>query len=429
MLIITLFVNINTPIPNNLAQFLYFFKRSFYLLSRLIILLLIFFSSTLLAQSPRVSAQADIELFVRQGCPYCAQAETFLHQLKREQTTLTIIIHDIAQDNNALQRLQLLARELHVNTVRVPAFYVSGQLIIGYSDEINTGQWIKSLVKNHAPAKLTNTINNNAGSCEAGQSLSCEAEKKDPQVQIPIKQHTSLDFFGYPLTLEKAGLPLFTIAMGLLDGFNPCSMWVLLLMISLLAPLANRGRMLAIAGTFVLVEGVAYFIFMAAWLNLFLLIGLSRISQIIIALIALLAGLLNLKDFLHYRWGFSLSIPDSAKPKIYVRMRAILQARSLYGAIIGVALLAILVQLVEFLCTSGFPALFTRILTLQQLNSVSYYAYLVLYNVAYLFDDIIILGIGVITLSQRRLQEKEGRFLKLLSAVVMLSLGIYLLLT
>jgi len=216
--------------------------------------------------------------------------------------------------------------------------------------------------------------------------------------------------------------------MGLLDGFNPCSLWVLMLMISLLASMNDRMRMFAIAGTFVAVEGIVYFIFMAAWLNLFLLIGLSRFSEIAIASIALLAGLINLKDFWFSGTCLSLSIPDSAKPGIYARIRQILQAQNLTGALLGAVLLALLVQIVEFMCTSGFPALYTRILTLQQLSAMSFYGYLLLYNLAYMLDDIIILAIGIVTLSQRRLQEKEGRWLKLISGLVMVGIGVYLIL-
>ncbi len=201
-----------------------------------------------------------------------------------------------------------------------------------------------------------------------------------------------------------------------------------MLMISLLASMNDRIRMFAIAGTFVAVEGLVYFIFMAAWLNLFLLIGLSRFSEIAIATIALLAGLINLKDFAFFGQGVSLSIPDAAKPDIYARIRQILQAQNLIGALIGAVVLAILVQIVEFMCTSGFPALYTRILTLKQLSSMSYYGYLLLYNLAYMFDDMIILAIGIITLSQRRLQEKEGRRLKLISGLVMVGIGVYLIL-
>lgn len=388
-----------------------------------LIMLLILFSinTPSFAQTINSAQHTDIEVFVREGCPHCKQAESFLEKLKIEQANLTIIIHDVSTDKQALQQLQTLAQQLKVNNVRVPAFYINGQLIVGYSDETSTGQWIKdALIQQISPSSIKSSDN---GSCEAVESLSCEAPT--PPV---ISQKFNINFLGQSLSLDDIGLPLFTLAMGLLDGFNPCSMWVLILMISLLAPLGNRKRMLIIAGTFVAVEGIAYFMFMAAWLNLFLLIGLSRISEIIIALIALVAGLINLKDFFRYGWGVSLSIPASAKPNIYAQIRRILQAQSLFAAIIGVIILALLVQIVEFLCTSGFPALFTRILTLKQLDSVGYYSYLLLYNVAYIFDDILVLTIGVITLSQKRLQEKEGRWLKLISGLVMVALAIYLLL-
>ncbi len=232
--------------------------------------------------------------------------------------------------------------------------------------------------------------------------------------------------FGRTVSLDAVGLPLFTVIMGLLDGLNPCSMWVLILMISLLAPLHDRRRMLAVAGTFVFVEGVAYFAFMAAWLNLFLFIGLSRTSEYVLGALAIVAGLINLKDFFAFGWGVSLSIPDAAKPGIYARMRRILHADSLVAALVGTVILAVLVQLVELLCTSGFPALFTRILTLRKLEGASYYAYLLLYDAAYMLDDVIVLAIGVVTLSGRRMQEKEGRVLKFISGAAMIALGLYL---
>jgi len=369
------------------------------------------FSSMAFAGTNESARPADIEVFVREGCPHCAKAEAFLQALKREQPALNIIIHDVIKEPSALERLQLIGKNQGIRAVRVPAFQVGEQLIFGYSEEANTGQLIRNALAQTQAQKIQNT----SGSCEIKESLSCEAARH-------------IDFFGHKLSLDEVGLPLFTLVMGLLDGFNPCSIWVLMLMISLLASMNDRVRMFAIAGTFVAVEGLVYFIFMAAWLNLFLLIGLSRFSEIIIAAIAFLAGMINLKDFWFSGRGVSLSIPDAAKPGIYARIRQILQAKNLVGALIGAVLLAVLVQIVEFMCTSGFPALYTRILTLKQLDSMSYYGYLLLYNLAYMFDDIIILAIGIITLSQRRLQEREGRWLKLISGLVMVGIGIYLLL-
>lgn len=375
------------------------------------LLVFVWLATALAALPTKADETADIEVYVQQSCPHCADAKAYLQTLKTEQPTLSIIIHDIDQEPAALERLQLLAKNLGIKAVRLPAFQVGRQLFFGYSTEAGTGQ----LIRNALTQVQMPQILDSSGSCEIKGDTSCETVQ-------------DIDFFGHRLSPGELGLPLFTLAMGLLDGFNPCSMWVLMLMISLLASMNDRIRMFAIAGTFVAIEGLVYFIFMAAWLNLFLLIGLSRFSEIVIAAIALLAGLINLKDFWFPKLGVSLSIPDAAKPDIYARIRQILQAQNLTGALIGAVVLAFLVQIVEFMCTSGFPALYTRILTLKQLDTVNYYGYLLLYNLAYMFDDMIILAIGIITLSQRRLQEKEGRWLKLVSGLVMLGIGVYLLL-
>ncbi len=361
---------------------------------------------------------ADIEAFVRDGCVHCLQAEQFLTGLQHEQPNLRIVLRNISQDPTALSQLQAIVQSKQAGQIRLPTFLVRGELIVGYADDASSGVLIRQALNRSAQTNAADL-----GSCEVETSVSCDA----PAVQqSPQPEQFSVSIFGQSVSLEDVGLPLFTLAMGMLDGFNPCSMWVLILMLSMLAPMKNRGRMLAVAGTFVLVEGIAYFLFMVAWLNLFLLIGLSRVSELAIAGIAILAGIINLKDFWAFGVGFSLSIPASAKPGIYQRMRRILQAENLFGALVGAAVLAVLVQIVELLCTSGFPALYTRILTLRQLQGADYYGYVLLYNLAYMLDDILVLGVGVATLSQHRLQEKEGRWLKLVSGLVMVGLGIYL---
>jgi glutaredoxin len=358
-----------------------------------------------------------IEAFVREGCPHCAHAEEFLARLQQERPTLTIVVRDVQKEPAALERLKELAQQTATGTVRVPAIYARGQLIVGFSPEAGTGTLIRGALDGRSAGGPAGA----AGTCDAEESLACPKGPEtapDPGFAVTV--------FGRTITLADVGLPAFTLAMGLLDGFNPCSMWVLLLMISLLAPMNDRKRMVAIAGTFVIVEGIAYFIFMAAWLNLFLLIGMSRAVTLIVAAIAILAGLINLKDVVAFGRGISLSIPASARPGIYHRIRALLHAPTMTAAIVGAAVLAVLVQVVEFMCTSGFPALFTRILTLRDLPQASYYGYMLLYNAAYMLDDIIVLSIGVIMLSRHRLQENEGRVLKLISGVVMVGLGIYL---
>ncbi|MGZ8981583.1 MAG: glutaredoxin family protein [Burkholderiaceae bacterium] len=384
---------------------------------RFLLAILVSASSLAAAQPPAESARADrIEAFVREGCPHCAKAEEFLAQLNKERPSLTIVVRDVLKEPAALERLKELAQQTGTGTVRVPAIYVRGSLIVGFSPEAGTDK----LVRGALEGRRADAQSSAAGTCDAEESLAC------PKGAGAAEEGFSVSLFGRTITLADVGLPAFTLTMGLLDGFNPCSMWVLLLMISLLAPMNDRKRMLAVGGTFVLIQGIAYFIFMAAWLNLFLLIGMSRAVTLVVAAIAILAGVVNLKDVVAFGRGVTLSIPASAKPGIYQRMRGLLHAPTMGAAILGAAVLAVMVQVVEFMCTSGFPALFTRILTLRDLPPASYYGYMLLYNAAYMIDDIVVLSIGVVMLSRHRLQEKEGRVLKLISGVVMVGLGMYL---
>lgn len=228
--------------------------------------------------------------------------------------------------------------------------------------------------------------------------------------------------------MARLGLPLFTLALGLLDGFNPCAMWVLLFLLSLLVHLKDRRRMALIAGTFVLVSGAVYYAFMAAWLNVFLLVGFSTLLRWVLGALALAMGCVNLKDAVRPGQGFSLSIPASAKPGLYTRMRGILNAERLLPALGGVAALAVLVNFFELLCTAGLPAIYTAVLTQQGLGPLAHYAYLGLYILAYIADDALMVATAVIALGSRKLSLNAGRGLKLLSGVVMLALGVLLLL-
>jgi len=225
------------------------------------------------------------------------------------------------------------------------------------------------------------------------------------------------------LSASRLGMPVFTILVGLVDGFNPCAMWVLLFLLSVLVNLKSRAKILAVAGTFVVISGLAYFVFMAAWMNFFLLVGYLRPVQILLGTLAIGMGAIHVKDFFAFKRGITLSIPDSAKPGIYSRVRRIVTAENLWGAIAGASVLAVLVNLVELLCTAGLPALYSQILTQQGYPAWKNYAYLGLYILAYMFDDALMVALIVITLDRRKLQESQGRWLKLLSGTAIILLG------
>ncbi|MDP2007979.1 MAG: glutaredoxin [Rubrivivax sp.] len=340
------------------------------------------------------SAPATLQVFVREGCPYCADAKAFLDGMQRQRPGLHIDYRAVDTDPAAREALNTLARVHGAWPPGVPAFHAAGQLIVGFESPETTGQDVLRLI-------------------DAGTAVQ--------------KQAVDHAFFG-TLSAQRLGLPLFTLAMGLLDGFNPCAMWVLLFLLALLVRQNDRRRMALIAGTFVLVSGAVYYAFMAAWLNVFLAVGLSQPVRLLLAGVALLIGAFNVKDFFALGRGFSFSIPASAKPGLVARMRRVMQTPALATSLLGVAALAVVVNLVELLCTAGLPAIYTAVLAQQQLGTAAHLAYLGLYIVGYIADDTLMVTLAVLALSQGKLTERAGRGLKLLSGVVMLGLGLVLLL-
>jgi hypothetical protein len=184
--------------------------------------------------------------------------------------------------------------------------------------------------------------------------------------------------------------------------------------------------MLLIGGVFVFFSGLIYFLFMAAWLNLFLVMGHVTAITTIAGAVSIVIAAINIKDFFFFKQGVSLTIPDSAKPKLFDRMRKLLRSTSLFSILIGTTVLAIVANSYELLCTAGFPMVFTRILTLHALSLTSYYLYLVFYNVVYIIPLLLIVLAFSITLGSRKLSERQGRLLKLLSGLMMLGLGVVL---
>jgi glutaredoxin len=362
------------------------------------LLLLVFWWSAA-AAAPGVAAsqppRQTIEVYVRDGCPHCADAKVFLEQLQRERPDVEVVLHPVDTDAAARERLTALFQAAGVWPPGVPAFVVGEQVLIGFDDAEHRGRELRALLGDAAPGGAVGAVDS------------------------PL--------FGR-LSATQMGLPLFTLALGLLDGFNPCAMWVLLFLLAMLVRLRDRRRMALIAGTFVLTSGVVYYAFMAAWLNVFLAVGWSQPVRIGLALLALAIGAINLKDFLAPGRGLSLAIPAAARPGLVARMARLRETRSLPALLLGVVALAILVNFVELLCTAGLPAVYTAVLTQQGLTPAAHYAYLGLYILGYIADDSLMVGIAVKALGSGKLGERGGRVLKLMSGGVMLALGAVLLL-
>lgn len=353
------------------------------------------------AQTPGTPADTstpdELHVFVREGCPHCASAKEFLAALGPEDLRgVRVVLRDVSQDEQARSDLERLSRAVGAWPPGVPTFLFKGTVLVGFDDSEHTGRALLELIQQDG-------------------------------ARPAVRDQVETQLFG-PLNVNRLGMPLFTLALGLLDGFNPCATWVLLFLLSLLVRLRDRRRMAVVAGTFVLASGAVYYAFMAAWLNFFVVLGLSSTLRVVLGTVALLIGLLNVKDFFAFGRGPSFSIPDSAKPGLYERMRRVMAAPTLGLSLVSVITLAVLVNFVELLCTAGFPAIYTAVLTQHEPTAAGRYAYLGLYILGYMADDALMVGLAVSALSRRKLSERAGRVLKLLAGSVMLLLGLVLLL-
>lgn len=358
-------------------------------------LLVLLAAATVAAPPP---AGEPLVVYMQTGCPHCAAAKAYLADLAQQRPGLRIVYRQVDRDREADRELVELFRREGMWPPGVPTFVRGERILFGFDTAATTGPQILAMIE---PA----------------------AAPPAP----PPADRVETRLFG-TLSASELGLPLFTLALGLLDGFNPCATWVLLFLLSLLVRLHSRTRMALVAGTFVLVSGAVYYAFMAAWLNVFLLVGMSTALRWALGGVALAIGAVNVKDFFAFGRGPSLSIPAGAKPGLYLRARRVLNAEDLPASLAAVAALAVAVNFIELLCTAGFPAIYTAVLTEQQLSPSAYYGYLGLYIAGYIADDSLMVASAVILLGSHRLTERAGRWLKLLSGAVMLVLGMVMLL-
>lgn len=376
-----------------------------------------------LSQSAAAQGKAVVHLFWGAGCTHCESEKLFLAELRRRHPAVEIKEYEVFYNKKNLALLTALLKVHGRQFVGVPITFIDTRVYLGFSRQTKDAMEKaigECLAKNCVdPFDLLREGERpgKPGLREemvSGVTVTAVGAEKSMSIDVPL--------LG---TLDARGLslPLLTVVIAGLDSFNPCAFFVLLSLLGLLAHARSRNKMLLVGGVFVFFSGFIYFLFMAAWLNLFLVMGnVSAITKIA-GVVSLLIAAVNIKDFFIFKKGVSLTIPDSAKPKLFDRMRKLLRSTSLVSILAGTTLLAAAANSYELLCTAGFPMVFTRILTLNNLTMTSYYLYLALYNIVYVVPLLLIVLIFTITLGSRKLSERQGRTLKLISGAMMLGLG------
>ena len=373
-----------------------------------------------------VFAQNDVNvhLFWEYGCPHCSDEKVFLDKMQAKYTSINVIEYETSQNSGNLKLLRDLAEAYSTEESKVPSHlrpstFIGGYILVGYGADETTGAKIEEIIniclEEGCPDSLEILNDNNTD---------------NPVDANIVSGNIELPFIG-KIDSTNLGLPLFTVILGFLDGFNPCAFFVLLFLLSLLVHAKSRKKMLLIGGIFVFFSAFIYFLAMAFYINIFEILKNVLGGTVLItgfaAIIALIIGTTNVKDFFFFKKGISFTIPDWAKPKLFARMRNLLHKGSLAGMIIAAIVLAGVANMYELICTLGFPIVYTNALIANGITGMEKYLYLILYNLVYVLPLSAIVLFFTFSLGSRKLSENEGQILKLISGTMMLLLGLVLL--
>ena len=344
----------------------------------------------------------EVHFFHLPGCSSCEEQEPFNEKLANTYPAISIIEHDAttpAGHSLLFEMLENLGIEDVPNT---PITIFKNQVFSGWESEETTGRAIEEALQQ----------------CLAGECPPPAGEEPRDGIVLPI--------IGEFIPGDYS-LPALAVILGLVDGFNPCAMWVLVYLISLIATLRDRKRIWLIVGSFVLASGVLYFLFMTAWLNAFLFIGYVKPLTTVIGLIALGGGILQIRGFIETKGAIVCEVTDEeSRKKTMTRVQKIVSSPITLGTIAGIVVLAFAVNSIEFVCSAAVPAIFTHVLSLASLTTLQYYGYILVYVLAFMLDDLIIFGSAAIAMTSG-LGERYAKYFRPVGAAILIILGVLLL--
>lgn len=367
------------------------------ILIAILLLLFIFMMSRDNAAAPEVTDRENtVIVFYQPGCHACQRQEEYIEKvLKEKHPEVKFEYHDITkQKEYELVQAYFQKFGLNAEQLGTPATFTADSYMIGYESDETSGKQIQSMIEN----------------------------SDSPQVKKRMPEYVDT-WFGRVNVFEKS-LPVLAITLGLMDGFNPCVLWVLVYMISLIAGLNDKRKIWLIVGTFVLASAILYYLFMTALLNIFLYIGFLRILQLLIGLFAIYIGVTNLKTYFFERDKITCKVSDvESRQKTMGRVRRLVEARISVLTVLGVIGLAFVVNSMEFMCSAALPAVFTGVLAQASLTNLEYHSYILLYVFFFMLNEFILFGTAAFAMNYYA-GERLIAPLKLIGGSVILVLGI-----
>ena len=348
----------------------------------------------LLSSSLALAANKEITLFYGRECPHCQAEEKFLDKLTKLNPEVKITRYEVWHNSDNRPLFESESKKYGNDRLAVPLTIINGQAILGFDTDKTTGQ-------------------------EILQKLGIEnkGEKGDKEViKVPI--------FGQ-VDIKKLSLPTLTVILGLVDGFNPCAMWALVALLAFLVTLGSRKKVLIIGGSFLAASYLASFLYMTAWLKAFELVAFISYIRYAVAFFSLIVGFIYLRDFFKNKRECDV-VDFEQRKKILDRMKNIGSTEFWVTAVIGAVILAITVNIIEFVCSVGLPVIYTQVLAGQHESSAAKYGYILLYCLFYMLDDFIVFIAALFTSRVLTFSGNYSYYSRLVGAIILFLLAAWL---
>ena len=338
--------------------------------------------------------KVDIYFFYSDTCPHCHKEMEYLKEINDDKykNKINIIYYEVSSDG-VIDMLGKVKDIFSVKSNGVPFTVVEDEYLLGFSDSLSSR--LDYMIDSHLDSNTS--------------------EEKTYNIPIIGK-----------VNAKDASLSLIAVILGFIDGFNPCAMWILLLLINMSLSVNKRKKMIIVGFTFIFTSGLVYFLSMLG-IGIFIDMAMVSIIRDIIAVVAIALGIYNLYVFYKTRKDKGCHVvKDKKRKSIIAKITNILDSKGFLLGVFGTIVLAISVNLVELACSLGFPTIFLELLSINKVAFVSKILYLLLYILFYLIDDIVIFLIAVFTLKSKGISTKYNKFVNLVGGILMILMGLLL---
>ena len=379
---------------------------------------------------PSINASSDknlvnIYLFYSDTCPHCASEKELLSELEDKYDNIRIYKYEVSTDNN-MELLNNVAELFDTKVTGVPFTVIANKVYKGFSYENSKSRFIGT-IEYYSDNGYKDVVGEYIGGIDLPSYEVDNTNNNEADEYINDYGNHTISVFGWKVETKDLALPLVSVLIGFVDGFNPCAMWVLLFLISMLLGMKNKKRMWTLGVTFLFTSALIYLLFMIAWLNVATFLTSVNPVRLLLGIVAIVGSLFNLYGYFKNRKTEGCTVVDDKKRnKIFDRIKKFTNEKNFFLALLGVIVLAVSVNIVELACSAGLPVMFIEILSVNNLTLVEEIIYIALYMLFFLIDDLVIFFIAMTTMQLTGFSTKYGKLSKLVGGILLLVIGILL---